>query len=177
MLYFKDVPVVIEPGVAALEVAIVSVKNLVERLFFVPFERVVPSSATASKLPFVVSSANPHVFSMRADLDNSPFLLVYSAQGKLSAVYTRDKPAGNWVRNEAAPEQVGDVVTQFSVRFSFNSAAQRSQFVDTLDTLIASYQNENKIAKTQVINLLDALLESDTGPVLLPVAVAKKAAS
>lgn len=176
MLYFKDVPVVIEPGVAALEVAIVNVKAGVERLFFVPFERVTPNSDNAGKLPFIVSSAHPHVFTMHKNLDITPFLLIYNVAGKLAMVYTRDEAGGNWVRNDAAPEQVGDTITKFSVRFSFNSAKQRNNFLSTLDGLIDGYQTANKISRTKVAAVLDCLLDSDTGPVVLPVAVAKKAA-
>jgi len=174
MLYFKDVPVVIEPGVGALEVAIMSVKNGVERLFFVPFERVTPNSDNAAKLPFIVSSIYPHVFSMHKDLDVSPFLLLYNNAGKLSVVYTREDPATGWVRNDAAPEQVGDVITQFSVRLSFNSVKQRNSFLNTLDSLIDGYQTANKISRTKVALLLDTLIDSNTGPVVLPVAVARK---
>lgn len=175
MLYFKDVPVVIEPGVAALEVGIMSVKNGKERLFFVPFERVEPNSANAEKLPLVISSNFPHVFTMRSDLDTSPFLLVYDMVGKLSLVYTREARSGVWLRNEAAPEQVGDTVTQFSVRFSFDTVANRNSFVETVDEIMSAYHAGKRVAKAKVERMLDLLMTADDGPVMLPVAVAKKA--
>jgi len=176
MLYFKDVPVVIEPGVAALEVAIVNVKDGVERLFFVPFERVEPNSDNAAKLPLVISSSSPHVFSMHKNLDITPFLLIYNVTGTLAMVYTREDDSRCWVRNDAAPEQVGDTITQFSVRLSFNTAKNRNNFLHTLDSLIDGYQTANKISRTKVAAMLDTLIDSDTGPVVLPVAVAKKTA-
>ena len=176
MLYFKDVPVVIEPGVGALEVAVMSVTPGSERLFYVAFERVLPTAENAAQLPFIVSSANPHVFSMYADLERSPFLLVYNMIGKLASVYTReDNKQRSWVRNDAASEQVGETITQFSVRFSFNSLRERGVFLDTLDDVINNYSKNNKIKKSLVVTLLDSLISSDFGPVVLPVAMAKKA--
>lgn len=176
MLYFKDVPVVIEPGVAALEVSIMSVNKGKERMFFVPFERVAPNSTNAEKLPLVISSNFPHVFTMRKDLDSSPFLLVYDMIGKLSLVYTREAKSGVWLRNEAAPEQVGDTVTQFSVRFSFDSVANRNDFVNTIDEIMAARHAGKRIVRSRVEHMLDLLMTADDGPVMLPVAVAKKAA-
>lgn len=174
MLYFKDVPVVIEPGVAALEVGLVSIKNGKERMFFVPFERVEPSCKHASKLPLVISSNFPHVFTMRKDLDASPFLLVYDMLGKLSRVYTREEKSGVWVRNEAAPEQVGDTVTQFSVRFSFDTAANRNQFVEVLDEIMTLRHAGRRLPRAKIDHMLELLTTADDGPVMLPVAIIKK---
>jgi hypothetical protein len=175
MLYFKDVPVVIEPGVAALEVAIVSNTDGQPRLFFVPFMRVEPNSSNAENLPLIISSTHPHIFTMHEDLAASPFLLVYDMVGKLAIVYTRDPVTRAWERNDAAPEQVGNTITQFSVRFSFNSVNHRARFLRTLDELTASYTRKNKLSRKKVESLLEALLESNVGPVILPVAVAKPA--
>ena len=174
MLYFKDVPVVIEPGVAALEVSIMSVSKGKERMFFVPFERVAPNSTNAEKLPLIISSNFPHVFTMRKDLDSSPFLLVYDMVGKLSMVYTREAKSGVWLRNEAAPEQVGDTVTQFSVRFSFDSVSNRNSFVETIDEIMAARHSGKRLMRSKIEYMLDLLMTADEGPVMLPVAVAKK---
>lgn len=176
MLHFKDVPVVVEPGVGALEVGIVSVKNGEERLFFVPFERVTPTSENAHQLPLIMSSTYPHVFSMTKDLKTSPFLLVYNTFGKLSLVYTREAKSGAWEKNEAAPEQVGDTVTQFSVRFSFNKARDRDEFLRLLDSMIEARSSGHRVSSRKIGEALDLLIESNTGPVVLPVEVAKKAA-
>jgi hypothetical protein len=176
MLYFKDVPVVIEPGVGALEVGLVAVKDGEERLFFVPFERVTPTSENAHKLPLIMSSLYPHLFSMTRDLEQSPFLLVYDTFGKLSFVYTRDDRSYTWEKNETAPEQVGDTVTQFSVRFSFKTAKNRDVFMRHLDDIMAAKSSGKRLPQKKVGELFDLLMAASTGPVLLPVAVAKKAA-
>ncbi len=173
MLYFKDVPVVIEPGVAALEVAVCSKTDAVERVFFVPFGRVTPNSTNAEQLPVIVSSAYPHIFTMHADLNVSPFLLVYDTVGKLAIVYSRHLESNVWVRNNTAPEQVGDTVTQFSVRFPFKSAEKRNQFLSVLDCVISGYARNDKISRKKVALLLDLVMDSDSGFVVLPVAVAK----
>jgi hypothetical protein len=176
MLYFKDVPVVIEPGVGALEVGLVTVKDGEERLFFVPFERVTPTSENSHKLPLIMSSMYPHIFSMTRDLEQTPFLLVYNNVGKLSFVYTRDKRSYNWEKNEASPEQVGDTVTQFSVRFSFKTAKNRDVFMRHLDEILAAKSSGKRLPQKKVGELFELLMAANDGPVMLPVAVAKKAA-
>ena len=173
MLYFKDVPIVIEPGVGALEVGIVNSNKKSERLFYAIFERVELNETTAAQLPFVTSSSAPHVFTMAKDLNKSPFLLIYDYLGKLSSVYTRDKNSGVWVKNDAAPEQIGDTITQFSVRLSFNSAQLRDEFLDTLDSLVSRYMSNGKVSRNSVVDLIDIISASKAGPVVLPVAVAK----
>jgi hypothetical protein len=177
MLYFKDVPVVIEIGAAALEVGIVQRFKKSERLFYVHFERLKLDNNTAAGLPFVVSSSAPHVFTMSQNLNKSPFLLVYDYLGKLTTVYTRDPKTGVWLRSDTAPEQVGDTVTLFSVRLSFDSPALRDNFLSLLGDISTRYKTENKISRRDVAELLN-ILETSTspGPVILPVAVAKIAA-
>lgn len=179
MLYFKDVPVVIEPGVAALEVAIYHKDDRGERLFYVQFARVVVTSETVDDLPCILSSAGPHLFTMTDDLKTSPFLLVYDYRGKLQSVYTRDRKTHGWQRNDAAPEQVGDTVTQFSVRFSFNTASSREEFLRSFYDLTDDYKTGGKKDKPtrdlprKVRELVNLAAESSTGPVVLPIAVAK----
>lgn len=179
MLYFKDVPVVIEPGVAALEVALYHKTTGGERLFYVQFSRVALTSETVNELPCILASSAPHLFTMTEDLKTSPFLLVYDYRGKLQSVYTRDRETHHWVRNDAAPEQVGDTVTQFSVRFSFNTATSREQFLAAFYELTDDYKTGGKKGKPtrdlphKVRELVDLAAESSTGPVVLPIAVAK----
>lgn len=178
MLYFKDVPVLIEIGTAALEVGIVQRTKKSERLFYVHFERVNLEKDTAEKLPFVVSSSGPHVFTMSQDLSKSPFLLVYDYLGKLATVYSREQKTGAWIRSDAAPEQVGDTVTLFSVRLSFESPAIRDNFLSLLSEITLQYKGANKISRRAVAALLDTidLTNAPATPVVLPVAVAKIAA-
>jgi hypothetical protein len=173
MLYFKSVPVVIEPGVGALEVCLVSVTRRGERTFYVPFERIDLNSTIAVSLPMIVSSAAPHVFSMSADLDNSPFLLLYDNLGKLSAVYTREQKTNVWVQNDAAPEQVGATITRPSVRFSFNGAHDRDRFLDMLEQVADKYKKRKRVVRDELITIVELLTSSKTGPVVLPIAVAK----
>mgnify|MGYP006273411005 CR=1 FL=1 len=174
-LFFKDVPVVIEPGVAALEVAVCRKDSDGERLFYVPFGRVEPSSASADILPFIVSSMAPHVFSMTENLSVSPFLLVYDYLGKLSSVYTRDAVTNAWIKNEAAPEQTGSTITQFSVRFSFATAKSRDKFLKTYNQLIDKCKKNGKERDmaVDIVTIAKLLTDAPAGPVVLPVAVAK----
>lgn len=174
MLYFKDVPVVIEPGVAALEVGIISSVKKQNRLLFVPFERVVVTAETAEFLPFIVSSSAPHVFALHSDLETTPFLLVYDYLGKLNAIYERDKGRRRaWLRHDAAPEQVGDTVTQFSVRLSFADQISRDKFLNALGRLTDRYKTQDRISKADAAELIQLVTASRVGPVVLPIAVAK----
>jgi hypothetical protein len=173
MLYFKDVPVVIEPGVAALEVSLISATKKQRRLFFVPFERVELTADIAKQLPIVVSSNAPHVFTMNKDLDASLFLLVYDYLGRLKTVYSRDSKTKAWQRNDAAPEQIGETVTQFSVRLSFNDSVTRDRFLDTLNRMAERYTKHDKVSKDDTCALLRLVTASTVGPVVLPIAVAK----
>lgn len=167
MLFFKDVPIVIDPGVAALEVGIINVAKRGKRLFYVVFERVILNTETANELPFVVTSQLPHVFSMTADINNSPFLLVYDLFGRLSVVYTREDGTNAWVRNDAAPEQIGETVTQFSARFSFSTVKDRDKFLAAMNRIA------NKKYSTGDVDTVARLLNSaTTGPIVLPIAVA-----
>lgn len=177
MLYFKDVPVLIEIGAAALEVGIVQRIKKSERLFYVHFERVKLDKNTAENLPFVVSSSGPHVFTMSQNLNKSPFLLVYDYLGKLATVYSREEKTGAWIRSDAAPEQVGDTVTLFSVRLSFESPAIRDNFLSLLSEITMQYKGANRISKKAVAELLDTinLTDAPANPVVLPVAVVKTA--
>lgn len=168
MLFFKNVPVVIEPGVAALEVGIISVARKENRLFYVVFERVLVTEKNAHQLPMIVTSQLPHVFSMTADIDKSPFLLIYDLFGRLSIVYTRDDSTGVWVRNDAAPEQIGETITQFSARFSFTTVRERDRFLASMEKIA-----RGKYSRADVESVSRLLHNSKTGPVVLPVAIAK----
>jgi len=173
-LFFKDVPVVIEPGVGALEVAVCRRDSSGERLFYVPFGRVEPNEKSAEQLPFVVSSKAPHVFSMAQDLSVSPFLLVYDHVGKLINVYTRDPHNNAWIQNETAPEQTGETITQFSVRFSFNSIKSRDKFLRAYNNLVAkTCRGKTKETNADIDTIVDLFTKSPIGPVVLPIAIAK----
>lgn len=167
MLFFKDVPIVVDPGVAALEVGIINVAKRGKRVFYVAFERVNLNSETANELPFVVTSQLPHVFSMTAEIDKSPFLLVYDLFGRLSIVYTREEGTNAWIRNDAAPEQVGETVTQFSARFSFNTVKERDKFLAAMSRVAS-----NRYAKNDVDTISRLLNAATTGPIVLPIAIA-----
>lgn len=167
MLFFKNVPVVIEPGVAALEVGIINVARKEKRLFYVVFERVHVTQKNNDDLPFVVTSQTPHVFSMTPDLRNSPFLLVYDLFGRLNTVYTREESTHAWIKNEAAAEQIGETITQFSARFSFNTVRERDRFLASIERVA-----NGKYSRADVESISRLLRNSHTGPVILPVAIA-----
>jgi hypothetical protein len=104
---------------------------------------------------------------MTADIDSSPFVLVYDLFGRLSVVYTREEGTNAWVRNDAAPEQIGETVTQFSARFSFNTVKERDKFLVAMNRVACEKYSTNDIRT--ISRLLNS---SATGPIVLPIAVA-----
>jgi len=174
MLFCKNVPTVIEPGVNALEVGLVRTYGSRDELgkrqartFYVAFERVVVNMSNAGELPLVATSQHPHIFSMVPELSDNLFLLVYDQYGRLSIIYTRETPTGAWTRNDAASEQVGETVTRFSARFSFATISIRDKFVTGITKLIAG-----KYSKSDVDGIVRLLREAKEGIVVLPIAVA-----
>lgn len=167
MLFFKDVPIVIDPGVGALEVGIINVAKRGKRVFYVAFERLQLNSDNAADLPFVVTSQLPHVFSMYPDANRSPFLLVYDLFGRLSIVYTREEGSNAWIRNDAAPEQIGETVTQFSARFSFDTVKERDKFLAAMSRVA-----NKRYSRNDVDTISRLLTSAKTGPIVLPIAIA-----
>lgn len=173
MLAIRNVPVVIEPGVPAVEAefAVGSLKK--RRSFPVQLLRVNLDGEKLSKLPFIPATKLPHVFSLTQDPEDSATLVVYDSTGRLSRVYVRDSTGRSWERKDVAAEHVGKTVTQFSVRFSFGSERSRDDFMLAIDRVLADIQASEAPA-TQDVNAVFALLaRSRSAPVVLPVAVAK----
>jgi hypothetical protein len=178
MLLFKDVPVVIEPGVGALEVALCRKTRAKARVFYVQFGRLNVTETVAEQLPFVMSSAAPHVFSMSDDIAQNPFLLVYDHLGKLRHVYMRDDVTGNWIANNLFQEHVGETVTQFSVRLTFDCVAQRDTFLHAINHLANKYRQNKRInwadqALRDSVNAMVKTIVSGNAPIVLPIAVDK----
>jgi hypothetical protein len=174
MFSVRNVPVVIEPGVGALEAEFSVVdKKLGDRVFPVQLQRVNVDEATIAQLPFIPSTKFPHVFSLLTDLDKSSVLVIYDFLGRLSTLYTRNSTQKVWERNDVADEHAGKTVTQFSVRFSFNSAKDRTKFVELMGQAVATINNGDTPDPKEVFKALNFLARSRVAPVILPVAVAR----
>ena len=174
MFFVKNVPVVIEPGVDALEAEFsVSDGHKKPRSFPVQLVRLEPETEVATKLPFILSTKFPHVFSMGANPDESSALVVYDNLGRITFVYTRDDTGKTWEKREVAAEHAGKTVTQFSVRFSFHSAKLRDKFMELVDTVMTQLHNDQKVNMADVEAVFTILSRSRVNPVIMPVAVAK----
>jgi len=174
MFSVRNVPVVIEPGVDALEAEFFVIdKKIGERVIPVHIPRVALSDKTANQLPFIVTALFPHVFSVTADLDKSAVLLVYDMVGRLTYVYTRPERAKHWEKYEVADEHAGKTVTQFSVRFSFSSEKDRDKFMSYVGKFVNSVTNGDKIHDEDVVKAFRLLARSRVSPVVLPVAILK----
>lgn len=174
MLAVRNVPVVIEPGVPAIEAEFaVLAPPKRRRSFPVQLFRVDLDGDKLSKLPFIPATKLPHVFSLTHDPDDSVALVVYDGQGRIALVYSRDDTGKSWEKKEVAAEHAGKTVTQFSVRFSFGSAKSRDEFMAAIDRVLAQTHVNNSPSKNDVDTVFKLLSRSRVPPVVMPVAVAE----
>lgn len=174
MFFVREIPVIIEPGVAVLEAEItVSSPKMGERKMAAHFFRIPLDEKVAPKLPLVPTTEHPHVFSLHEELDKSPVLLVYDMLGRLSLLYTRDNQKRAWERHAVIDEHAGKSITQFSVRFCFSALKDRNKFVALIDSMITQLRNGETVSKVDMTAALNLLSRSRVAPVILPVAVAK----
>ena len=171
MLFISNVPVVIEPGVAALEADLMINAKEGERRVLMQLVRVPLDEKTAADLPFIPTVKMPHVFTPVADLKKTTTLVTYDYLGRLDAIYT--KTAGAWERNDAADEHAGKTVTQFSVRLCFNSVKSLNKFLSAMGHLVTCFGQEKTPDPAAVQDISKLLHKSRVAPVVLPVAVAK----
>ena len=172
MFSIRNIPVVIEPGVAALETEFsISSKKAGERLVPVQLKRVTLDSKTAADLPFIPTTKIPHVFSPSLDLKKTATLVVYDFLGRLSTIYTRNENV--WERSDVAEEHAGKTVTQFSVRLAFNSAKNRDKFLAAIEHMVNCVNAEKPFSPEAMSDAVRLLSRSRVAPVVLPIAVAK----
>jgi hypothetical protein len=174
MFSVRNVPVVIEPGVKCLESEFSVVdEKLGDRVFPVQLQRVNLDETSIEQLPFIPSTKFPHVFSLLADLNKSSVLVIYDFLGRLSTVYTRNNDHNSWEKNDVAAEHAGKTITQFSVRFNFSTAKDRTKFVELITKAVKEVTNGDTPDMKDVVKALAFLARSRTAPVILPVAVAR----
>lgn len=174
MFYVREIPVVIEPGVDALEAFLcVTDAKGAERTLAAQFQRVSLDEKTAPLLPLVPTTAQPHVFSLQDSLERSPVLLVYDFLGRLSLIYTRNDKNKAWERNDVIAEHAGKTITQFSVRFCFSSLKDRNHFMELINRMSGAVREGNTIAKPDMTEAINLLSRARVAPAVLPVAVAR----
>jgi len=174
MFTIKNVPVVIEPGVGAIE-AEFAVTNPTKRRrsFPVHLFRVDWSKETLAAAPMIPSTRTPHMFSLTRNPDESVALIVYDNMGRLTFVFTRDSTGKAWEKKDVAAEHAGKTVTQFSVRFSFGSSGSRDNFMAAVDRVIAQVHANQTPNRDDVETAFKLLSRSRVSPVVMPIAAAK----
>jgi hypothetical protein len=174
MFQIQNVPIVIEPGVEAIE-AEFAVKEPRRKLRAFPVQlfRVNVDETCAEALPFIPTVRTPHVFSLAQNHVDSPVLIVYDMLGRINAVYTRDDTKRAWEKQEIADEHAGKSVKQFSIRYFFSSEKTRDEFMRRVDSVITAIQQNEMPAPDDITAAFTLLSRSRVGPVALPVAVAK----
>lgn len=174
MLSVRNIPVVVEPGVGAIEAEFsVSEGRKKPRIFPVQLFRVDLTEETAPQLPFIPSAKRPHVFALTRDPDESAALVLYDAMGRINCIYTRDDTGKAWEKKDVAAEHAGKAVTQFSVRFSFSSAKLRDKFMELVDNVVSKMHNDQQPNQADVEAAFTILSRSRVSPVVLPIAVDK----
>lgn len=172
MFFVKEIPIVIEPGVAVLEAEMhVTDEKAGDRQVAVHFWRLALDEKIAASLPLVPTTQHPHIFSLHEDLTKSPLLLVYDLLGRLSLMYSRTGPS--WERKEVIAEHAGKSVTQFSVRFCFSDQKARNKFVGLMSAMVDDVKERGSLSKAEMTEAVTLLSRSRVAPVVLPVAVHK----
>lgn len=176
MFVLRNIPVVIEPGVGAVEAEFLRVdENKEEKILPVQLVRLALDSDAVDDLPFVPDTKAPHVFSTTADSKKLSTLVVYDFLGRISVLYVRNRAANNtWEKHHVAEEHAGKTITQFSVRFCFNSAKSRDAFLAAIEHLVDSMLHNREPAPKSLKDALRLLSRSRIPPVALPVAVARQ---
>lgn len=174
MFSVRNVPVVIEPGVGALEAEFYTADSVAgQRAIPVQLQRLDLNEVILEDLPLIPSTKLPHVFSLRSELKESNVLIVYDFLGRIAFIYTRPSTKTGWTKNEVAAEHAGKTVTQFSVRLNFNSAQERTKFLTSIAELAEQYTNKDDIDVKAAKKLAGVFARSRVAPVVLPVAVQK----
>lgn len=175
MFFVRNVPVVVEPGVGAVEAEVVVADNSKRpKLFPVQLFRVALDSTNLPVLPFIPTTRAAHVFSLTHNPEESVALVVYDSLGRLSVLYVRDETGKAWEKKDVTAEHAGAAVTQFSVRFNFNSSKTRDQFMTAVDGIISKIQTGVKPSRVELEAPFAVLSRQRAAPVVLPIAVAKK---
>jgi len=176
MFSVRNVPVVIEPGVGALESDFYTDDMVAgPRSFPVQLQRLELNESLMEYLPLIPSTKMPHIFALMPDIKQaeSNVLVVYDFLGRVSLFYTRSSSKAGWVKSDVASEHAGKTVTQFSVRFNFNSAAERTKFLKFVDKLTTQVTNGETIDIETATKAASILARSRVPPIILPVATAK----
>lgn len=174
MFQIKNVPVVIEPGVNAIEAEfLVAEERRKIRSFPVCLFRLPLDGEIAAALPFIPATKTPHVFALSHNPEDSPTLIVYDVLGRIDTVYTRDESGKSWDKNNIADEHAGRAIKQFSVRYFFSSEQSRDEFMICAERIMLSVQQKTTPNPKDVSMAFKLLSRARTGPVVLPVAVAK----
>lgn len=174
MFQIQNVPIVIEPGVEAIEAEFFAAERKgKERSFPVQLFRVNLDEQVAQILPFIPSVKCPHVFSLAQNPEESLALVVYDVLGRIHHVYTRDSAKKSWDKREVADEHAGKTIKQFSIRYFFNSKESRDDFMRCVDNIITTLMQKNKPSANEVELAFRLLARARSEPVALPVAVAK----
>lgn len=176
MFSVRNVPVVIEPGVGALEAEFYIKDNeRGHRTFPLQLQRLELTEQVVEKLPFIPATQFPHAFSLVGDVDKSAVIVVYDFLGRIACVYTRGDDKSAWDRCDVADEHAGKTVTQFSVRFNFASVKERTTFLELVDKMVKDAKKNIEPDSQNVMRVLKLLGRSRVPPVVMPVAVAKAA--
>jgi hypothetical protein len=174
MFAIRNVPVVIEPGIPAIEAEFaITGMTKKRRSFPVQLLRVALDGSKLPNLPLIPSTKLPHVFSLTQNPEESATLIVYDNLGRLDRIYTRDGSKKAWERKDVADEHVGKTVTQFSVRFSFSSEKSRNEFMASIDRVLSQMHANCSLDKNDVDTVFKLLSRSRVPPIVLPIAVAK----
>ena len=175
MFFIKNIPIVIEPGVGALE-AVLVVTNAGDesaRELVVQLERLVLDEKTTAELPFIPCAKFPHLFSCTRQSEKNSLIVTYDCCGRISHMHTYNPIAKDWERYDVSEEYAGKTVSLHSVRVIFGSAKDADKFVECAGRIVDKIRREEAVEPKLMMSAFKAIARSRAVPVRLPVALEK----
>lgn len=184
MFQIQNLPIAIEPGVAAVEVELLSNqtrpetvgKTITQRkrpLCYVKLGRLDLAHANVADLPFVTSVKFPHIFSLAENVAESLLLVLYDATGRLSVIYFREHFKDAWTQRQVTAEHAGHTIKQSSVRFVFAAERSLERFMTLTEKIVTTLQQSQNPDPADMREAFLLLAKMRCDPVVLPLNVAR----
>lgn len=170
----RNLPIVVEPCVNVIEAVCAVSDSNGSRQFPIQLFRLDVNRKTVRQLPFVPTTATPHVFSPVSDVKESPLLVVFDHMGRLVLLCQRDvKRSGRytaWEKYEVFDEVAGRSTAVASARFRFNNEQTRTRFLE-LAQIIIDQNHKDMVDYDCVQEFVKIMSGMRMSPVLVPTAV------
>lgn len=169
----RNLPIVVEPCVNVIEAVCEVTDNSGVRRFPIQLFRLDVNRKTVRQLPFVPTTATPHVFSPVLNVKESPLLAVFDHMGRLVLLCQRNAKQGGryttWEKYEVFDEVAGRTTAVASARLRFKDEQTRTRFLELAQTIIN--QNRSDVVDYDCVQEFVKIMSGmRMSPVLVPTA-------